>query len=40
MVAACVVHGDRDRVVCGPGHDVVSADPRDIVAGDCEQVRR
>jgi hypothetical protein len=24
----------------GPGNDVVSADPRDIVAGDCEQVRR
>jgi Ca2+-binding RTX toxin-like protein len=35
-----VVHGDRDRVVCGPGGDVVFADPRDVVAGDCESVRR
>jgi len=35
-----VVHGERDRVVCGPGNDVVFVDPRDVVAGDCESVRR
>jgi hypothetical protein len=27
-------------VTCGPGHDVVFADPGDKVAGDCEDVRR
>jgi Tol biopolymer transport system component len=32
--------GGRDFVDCGPGHDTVSADRRDIVARDCEHVRR
>ena len=35
-----VVHGGSDSVVCGRGNDVVFADPRDKVAGDCESVRR
>jgi Ca2+-binding RTX toxin-like protein len=35
-----VVRGDIDSVRCGPGHDVVFADPGDRVAGDCEDVRR
>jgi Ca2+-binding RTX toxin-like protein len=35
-----VVRGDIDSVKCGPGHDVVFADPADKVAGDCEDVRR
>jgi Ca2+-binding RTX toxin-like protein len=35
-----VVRGDVDSVRCGPGHDVVFADPADSVAGDCEDVRR
>ena len=35
-----VVHGGNDVVACGPGSDVVFADPRDRVAGDCESVRR
>jgi Ca2+-binding RTX toxin-like protein len=35
-----VVRGDIDAVRCGPGHDVVFADPADRVAGDCEDVRR
>ena len=35
-----VIHGDRDRVICGRGKDVVFADPRDIVSRDCEEVRR
>lgn len=30
----------RDRIVCGGGLDVVTADKRDVVARDCEQVRR
>ncbi len=30
----------RDRIVCGHGHDLVLADKRDVVARDCEQVRR
>ncbi len=30
----------RDRIVCGRGHDLVLADKRDVVARDCEQVRR
>lgn len=32
--------GTRDRIVCGPGRDVVSADRRDLVASDCESVSR
>jgi Tol biopolymer transport system component len=28
--------GTRDRIVCGPGRDVVVADRRDLVARDCE----
>jgi Ca2+-binding RTX toxin-like protein len=35
-----VVRGDIDDVRCGPGHDVVFADPGDRVARDCEDVRR
>jgi Ca2+-binding RTX toxin-like protein len=35
-----VVRGDHDVVRCGPGHDVVFADPADRVAADCEDVRR
>jgi Ca2+-binding RTX toxin-like protein len=35
-----VVRGDVDSVRCGPGRDVVFADPGDKVAGDCEDVRR
>lgn len=30
----------RDRVACGRGIDTVVADSRDVVAGDCERVRR
>ena len=32
--------GARDRVRCGPGSDVVAADPEDSVAADCELVGR
>jgi hypothetical protein len=32
--------GGRDRVVCGPGADVVNADLLDAVASDCELVSR
>lgn len=32
--------GSRDTVVCGRGRDVVIADRKDKVAGDCETVRR
>jgi hypothetical protein len=32
--------GERDSVTCGAGQDNVSADPADIVAGDCESVTR
>ena len=32
--------GERDVVVCGPGHDVAKVDHEDKVAGDCEQVIR
>jgi N-acetylglucosamine-6-sulfatase len=38
-----VIHardGERDRVTCGLGRDVVRADATDRVAGDCETVRR
>ena len=35
-----VVHGGTDTVRCGRGNDVVFADPRDKIAGDCESVRR
>jgi Ca2+-binding RTX toxin-like protein len=35
-----VVRGDHDTVRCGPGRDVVFADPADEVAADCEDVRR
>ncbi|MEJ7892002.1 MAG: hypothetical protein WKF94_05125 [Solirubrobacteraceae bacterium] len=32
--------GGADRVACGRGRDLVRADGRDRVAGDCERVRR
>jgi len=32
--------GGADRVTCGRGRDLVRADGRDRVAGDCERVRR
>jgi hypothetical protein len=32
--------GEVDRISCGPGRDRVIADPQDIVASDCEVVRR
>ena len=32
--------GERDRVSCGPGRDVVIADRKDAVSDDCERVRR
>jgi hypothetical protein len=32
--------GERDTVTCGFGTDSVSADPIDVVAGDCENVTR
>jgi hypothetical protein len=32
--------GGRDFVDCGPGHDVVRADRRDVVAHNCERRRR
>src|SRR5574337_1700920 len=32
--------GSRDTVRCGPGFDVVDADPLDRVAPDCELVSR
>ena len=35
-----VVRGGIDRVDCGPGRDVVYADPVDHVARSCEDVRR
>lgn len=35
-----VVDKFADRVRCGPGKDVVFADPRDKIAKDCESVRR
>jgi len=34
------VNGARDRVLCGRGSDVVTAEPIDRVAGDCEVVSR
>ena len=34
------VNGVRDRVSCGKGNDVVTADPVDRVAADCEVVTR
>ena len=33
-------HRGRDRVACGPGRDTVLASPEDVVARDCERVRR
>ncbi len=35
-----VVDHRVDRVVCGPGRDVVFADPVDRISKDCESVRR
>jgi len=32
--------GEPDKVTCGPGFDRVRADRKDVVANDCEQVRR
>ena len=32
--------GDKDTVDCGPGRDLVFADRKDVVAGNCEVVRR
>jgi hypothetical protein len=31
---------EADTIVCGPGDDFVGADSLDIVAADCETVRR
>jgi hypothetical protein len=35
-----VAFGDKDRVDCGPGRDIVSADATDVVAANCEVVSR
>jgi Ca2+-binding RTX toxin-like protein len=35
-----VVGGGSDNVACGTGIDTVFADPEDVVAADCENVRR
>jgi Ca2+-binding RTX toxin-like protein len=35
-----VVDGSVDRVTCGDGADTVFADVADVVAADCEVVRR
>jgi Ca2+-binding RTX toxin-like protein len=32
--------GEADTVNCGPGFDVVAADRKDVVASDCEFVKR
>ena len=32
--------GWRDSIACGPGRDTVEADTIDLVAGECELVRR
>jgi hypothetical protein len=32
--------GGADRVSCGPGNDLVRADARDTIEGDCEHVQR
>jgi Ca2+-binding RTX toxin-like protein len=32
--------GEPDHVTCGPGYDVVLADYKDVVANDCELVKR
>jgi Ca2+-binding RTX toxin-like protein len=32
--------GTRDHITCGSGRDTVDADRRDVVARDCESVRR
>lgn len=34
------VDGEPDTISCGEGRDRVFADPQDVVAGDCEVVRR
>ncbi len=34
------VDGRVDRISCGAGRDVVLADADDVVARDCESVRR
>ena len=34
------VDGAVDRISCGPGRDTVIADADDVVARDCEAVRR
>jgi hypothetical protein len=31
--------GTRDVIVCGRGHDTVTADARDSVRASCEEVR-
>ena len=33
-------NGKTDTIVCGPGHDLVTADRRDRIAADCELVKR
>jgi hypothetical protein len=30
----------RDYIACGPGNDRVTADRQDVVAKDCEHVKR
>jgi hypothetical protein len=32
--------GTRDTIRCGPGRDTVVADRKDVVAWNCERVRR
>ena len=34
------VDGTVDRISCGPGRDLVIADADDVIARDCESVRR
>ena len=34
------VSGGVDRIACGDGLDVVFVDTEDIVAADCEDIRR
>ena len=33
-------NGKTDTIVCGPSHDLVTADRRDRIAADCESVKR
>jgi hypothetical protein len=35
-----LLNNDVDHVSCGPGNDTVFVDAGDVVASDCESVRR